>query len=103
MFKINAEYIFLKVGENGLNKNTKHTKTAGLYSVLKERQKTMAKWINTKDKLPENGEDVLAFDEEYGHSIAWREDNDTWYCQEIGILRNVTHWQALPKAPKGEG
>jgi hypothetical protein len=63
----------------------------------------MAKWKSVEDKLPENGEDVLAFDEDYGYSIAWREDNDTWYCQEIGILRNVTHWQALPKAPKGEG
>lgn len=63
-----------------------------------------SKWINVQDRLPENGEDVLAFDENYGFSIAWREDDiDTWYCQEIGILTGVTHWLPLPKAPKGEG
>lgn len=63
-----------------------------------------SKWINVQDRLPENGEDVLAFDENFGLSIAWHEDElGIWKSHEIGLLLYVTHWMKLPKAPKGEG
>ena len=63
----------------------------------------MRKWENVKDEKPEHGEDVLGYDDYFGYAIGWFEsDLECWFCEGIGRLSEVTHWQRLPRAPRGE-
>lgn len=63
-------------------------------------------WINVKDKLPEENEIVVAWDEDETYAC-WEEaylENGIWYrLQEEEftptILSNVTHW-FLPIKPE---
>jgi hypothetical protein len=63
-------------------------------------------WINVKDKLPEEGEIVVVWNNaKYGQN--WLEaylENNEWFLlqeEEFGytILTNVTHW-FLPTKPE---
>ena len=63
----------------------------------------MRKWKDVNSEMPEHGEDVLVFDDYFGYAIGWFETNpECWYCEGIGKLTEVTHWQRLPRPPKGE-
>ena len=61
-------------------------------------------WINKKDRLPEESEDVLVWCKKkltkgYQAEIYCYEDG-IWYSTRSGCFEdNVTHWQPLPKAP----
>lgn len=66
-------------------------------------------WINVKDRLPDDMENVLVFTEgciDVGHLTKgrfglarWETDSlDEWGDREI--LKDVTHWMPLPEPPK---
>lgn len=66
----------------------------------------MAEWISVKDRLPEECQTVLAFDQNEGFSVlAFYIDTmygKSW-LDEVGNTINfgwVTHWMPLPEAPK---
>ena len=64
----------------------------------------MAEWISVKDRLPEEGIDVLVYDDDTNmFLIAWYDKTlDKWLSTDIGRLFGVTHWMSLPEPPKGE-
>ena len=88
--------------------------TAGLRIALRDikKQTTIEAepvngWISVKDRLPPYGERVLVINEAYGAEHRYTKYN-------IGVTvrsphldftfwgHKVTHWQPLPKPPKGE-
>lgn len=56
-------------------------------------------WISVADRMPQDCEDVLVYDEMHGLTIADYEEGYGWTSFEGGELQNVTHWQniELPK------
>lgn len=73
----------------------------------------MREWINVKDKLPNDGEKVLAiFVSEPGQMYNMRHDGwfrdtiyacwrkeDKFFIESHGPLFSPTHWMPLPKNP----
>lgn len=58
-------------------------------------------WISIKDRLPEDGVEVLVHDTDCGVLIGWYDKKDNIFvCEFINQLDAVTHWQPLPKPPK---
>lgn len=59
-------------------------------------------WISVKDRLPELFKNVLTIDSEGKIFINWLEEvTETKSYFAYGSW-SVTHWQPLPKPPKGE-
>ena len=64
-------------------------------------------WINVKDKLPDNGQDLLAY-LNYGEETRIAPCNyadGVWFdCMMncVVALPYITHWMPLPKSPKEE-
>lgn len=63
----------------------------------------MDKWISTKDKLPEDGKEVLF----YGDSsvmVGWYDaDKGYWVLSDADMIAyqdDVTHWMPLPRLPE---
>lgn len=74
------------------------------------------RWISVEERLPDikkiiDGDTyfahvlVLTDDEDYSYRIAYYDDEvKMWGCPGGLVLgANVTHWQPLPKLPKGYG
>ena len=66
-------------------------------------------WISVKDKLPDEGENVLIYCPEFLEDIrkAFYTEGDFFIEKEDLIVRPApngycTHWRHLPKPPKGE-
>ena len=62
------------------------------------------KWISVKDRLPENGQYAVLFDEKERYMGMGEFRGTFWYDsnhQKCG-LDEVTHWMPLPEPPKGE-
>lgn len=66
-------------------------------------------WISVEDRLPDKVEEVLIYCPEFLETI--RKDlytEDDFYVEEEGMIVKpapngyCTHWQPLPKPPKGE-
>ena len=62
------------------------------------------KWISVKEKLQEEGDNVLAFMYNIGeHYIAYLLSGK-WYditdLTAANPLNNITHWMDLPEGPK---
>ena len=64
---------------------------------------TVQQWISVKDRLPEVGDDVIVavFDGYGADTIIDSIMNDGKWCCSRGNQK-VTHWQPMPKTPKGE-
>lgn len=64
-------------------------------------------WISVKDRLPEQFQEVLVWDNEFSQvqratCVRYGEGNAevAWDCE--AYLVTVTHWQPLPDAPTQE-
>lgn len=58
-------------------------------------------WIGINDRLPENNQTVIVFDNKVRVCQFFQADND--YCfLDISPKRIVTHWHPLPEPPKSE-
>ena len=55
-------------------------------------------WINVKDQLPSDNNDVLAYSPEDGCFRAWFENN-IWLSHEPNNTSRPTHWMAMPEEP----
>ena len=63
---------------------------------------TEPEWIPVAERLPEEGERVLAWDNDFKESeVAIYYAHDGWGC-DAAMSLNVTHWMKLP-APPSEG
>lgn len=63
-----------------------------------------SKWISVKERLPEVGEDVLAYLGEGIFEICWTLKDGCWETRDSYLdMDAVTHWQPLPEPPKEEG
>ena len=60
-------------------------------------------WISVKDRLPEEGQDVLVFDEGTISVKSLSSYTHKWHPYENGFDCEPSHWMPLPAAPKGEG
>ena len=69
-------------------------------AVLQERQK----WIPVTERLPENGERVLAYcKDRVIHDVKWSWPQNAWFDKVTGheyFEGFVTHWMLLPEAPE---
>ena len=75
---------------------------------------TVQEWVSVKDRLPEEGEDVLLFfGGKYGNMATgfWHgeeKEDCVWWCAytDDGFYTDCdykpTHWMPLPAPPKGE-
>ena len=64
----------------------------------------MNEWISVKERLPEEGEDVLAYLGEGKIEVCRLMHNMFWEASDVLYdLDAVTHWMALPEPPKEEG
>ena len=61
-------------------------------------------WINVKDRLPEDLEDILFFDGKdifKGHiSKSYMDEFHTWVSVSGNGIYDVTHWMPLPEPPQ---
>ena len=55
-------------------------------------------WVNIKERLPKDSEDVLAYSPDDGCYRAWY-DNGVWLTHE-SVSNNPTHWMRLPAPPR---
>jgi hypothetical protein len=78
------------------------------YSCAMERlveAPTVGGWVSVKDRKPDNGQDVLAYIDDYEESriTACNYDNGVWYDCVMNckiVIPNITHWMPLPEPPK---
>ncbi|MBR5202681.1 MAG: DUF551 domain-containing protein [Clostridia bacterium] len=68
----------------------------------KRPNERITEWISVKDRLPEEGIDVLVYDDDTDmFFIAWYDETlDKWLNADNGRLFGVTHWMPLPNPPK---
>ena len=71
----------------------------------------MSEWISVKEKLPEEGQDVIIaiFDtakktyQMMSDSLTFYRNKWVWWTNDpIGNNQDITHWQPLPEPPKKE-
>lgn len=64
---------------------------------------TPAKWISVKDRLPEDFEDVLTFEDGECYRVnSISQLTKYWWDSDEGFERHPTHWMPLPEPPKEE-
>lgn len=64
-------------------------------------------WISVKDRLPDNGQDVLVYldDGEETRVAPCNYANGVWFdcvMNRVATLHHITHWMPLPEPPKEE-
>lgn len=62
-------------------------------------------WINVKDRLPENTDNVLAFSSKAHNvncsvEVAFLDEDKQWKGAPTYFTDGITHWQPLPDPPK---
>lgn len=79
------------------------------------RLREQTTWISVKDRLPEDGQKVLAYYNNVCRVLDKRIDNfeteilryfsheDKWIDKLYDDYVNVTHWRPLPGPPESEG
>ncbi len=67
----------------------------------------MTEWISIKDRLPNQGEQVLTYDtqlKEYRIDYLLHFDNEPepyiWACRLVSDWNRVNYWMQLPEKPK---
>lgn len=63
-------------------------------------------WVSVKERLPEDGQEVLVFEEGTISTNCFsnrREPFLRWDLYPNGFSCDPSHWMPLPEAPKGEG
>jgi hypothetical protein len=81
--------------------NTRDGATPSLASAgsVANGQANLDGWIPATERLPEEGERVLAWDKDFNESeVATYYAHDGWGC-DASISLNVTHWMPLPAPP----
>ena len=83
-----------------------------LGSGQKQRRTKMAEWISVKERLPEDGKEVLCWYEYFRYGSYNRmfqtygigQCYNKMWCGEVanGIRARVIAWMPLPEPPKGE-
>lgn len=59
------------------------------------------RWISCKDKMPDDGVNVLIYEGNCMISLAWYDkDMGYFYTCDSDYSLDVTHWQPLPEPPK---
>lgn len=65
----------------------------------------MSEWISVKDRLPEEGEDVLIIEEDgcidVGHMLRWKGKSD--WNSHLFFEPKVTYWMPIPEPPEEGG
>ena len=76
----------------------------GAIKEFKHQGYNVSKWISCKDKMPEDGVNVLIYAGNRMISLAWYDkDMGYFYICDSDYKYNsldVTHWQPLPEPPK---
>lgn len=65
----------------------------------------VGKWIPVSERLPEEGEIVLACGKRHATSGMFQgasRNDPKWWHWKGNTLKEVTHWMPLPEPPKGE-
>ncbi len=66
----------------------------------------MAEWISVKDRLPNEGQEVLCYGGGNLMNVYIYLDDDCWEDEygywETAESEGITHWMPLPEPPKGE-
>lgn len=65
----------------------------------------MSKWISVKERLPEEGKEVLVYIPKYiqQYFIAFLSlKNSEWSNRYCANMEEITHWQPLPSPPEDE-
>jgi hypothetical protein len=58
-------------------------------------------WISVKDRLPPIGRKVIIFNQ--STHFAWINKDNEFKCPYTNfIINHITHWQPLPRPPKGD-
>lgn len=73
----------------------------------KEQKPKFGKWISVEDRLPDKSGKYLTYDSKYGDiDMYYYMGCGEWDHHRKGITdaqsHGFTHWQPLPKPPKGE-
>lgn len=67
--------------------------------------KIMAEWISVKDKMPEDGKEVLFYGDGNFMTGFYDVDNECWAVTASDMIaypEDVTHWMELPECPAEE-
>lgn len=58
------------------------------------------RWVDVRDRLPDNGRDVLVADEESDIvCIAWYSSFEECFNRQVAAM-NITHWTEIPTPPQ---
>ena len=60
----------------------------------------MSEWISISERLPQDGQDVLVFDEGTISVKSLSSYTHKWHPYENGFDCEPSHWQPLPKPPE---
>lgn len=76
-------------------------------ALIRQLEAQIPKWISVKERLPEDGVDVIIHTDFRGGYVGcgyYRIVRDAWFTsQGILLASNVLHWMSLPEPPKEEG
>ena len=73
--------------------------TGKLLAYLKELESQTPRWIPVEERLPEETVVVIVCSKNLGVIPGAFHKDGRWYW-DLGIMKDVTHWQPFPKGPE---
>lgn len=70
-----------------------------LLSYIKELESQIPRWIPVEERLPEETVVVIVCSKNLGVIPGAFHKDRRWYW-DLGIMKDVTHWQPFPKGPE---